>query len=651
MNNRLYPRLALSNLRKNGRFVIPYILAGGGAVAMLYIVGMLAMDNGLGNMFAGYWVSLLMAMGLGVVLVFGVIFMLYINSFLQRQRLKEFGLYAVLGMEKRHIALVLLFENLFSGLAMLALGLAAGLGLGKLAFLVLLKLIRLPVPLGFTVSAPALIFCAEWLGAVLILSLLLNLRRVLKADPIQLLYQGQKGEREPRTRWLLVLLGLLTWGGGYAIAWLVTSPVALILVFFPAAILVIIGTYCLFTAGSVAVLKALRRDRRYYYQPRHFITVSGLLYRMKQNAAGLASICILSTMVLVMMICTVSLYSGVSRSLDMRYPLQFCGSMPDITPARQAVEASGARIVRQYEYDSISFACALVDEVAVLDTASSGQVCQIYTITAEGYTALTGRTLTLEPGQALFGSREGEAFPWPELIIGDTRWEIAGGWDAPVVDGRVYVYMVPIYFLVVPTQADLETIERVQQQAYGDNASTITTVWAFDTAWTDTADIAALKAGIEEAVENSGASGWIDCGATDRQEGYAMYGGFLFLGLALGLVFLLATGLIIYYKQVSEGYDDRRRFHILQQVGMSRKEVRATIRTQVLTVFFLPLLTAGVHTAAAFPAMTRMLSVLGIGANRVTLYAVCGLAAFGVFSLIYVGVYALTARVYARIVG
>ena len=409
MNKWLYPRLALSNLRKSRRFVVPYILAGGGAVAMLYIVGMLAMDNGLDNMFAGYWVSMLMAMGLGVVMVFGVIFMLYINSFIQRQRLKEFGLYAVLGMEKRHMALVLVFEMLFSGLAMLVLGLAAGLGLGKLAFLVLLKLIQMPVPLGFTVSAPALVFCTEWLIGVLVLSLLLNLRRVLRADPIQLLYQGQKGEREPRTRWLLVLLGLLTMGGGYAIAWLVTSPVALILVFFPAAILVIIGTYCLFTAGSVAVLKALRRDRRYYYQPRHFITVSGLLYRMKQNAAGLASICILSTMVLVMMICTVSLYSGVSQSLDMRYPMQFCGSMSDITPARQAVEKSGAQIIRQYEYDSLSFAGQLVDDVLVLDGAADS-VCQFYVITAEGYTDLTGKTLTLEPGQALFSSLEGEAW-------------------------------------------------------------------------------------------------------------------------------------------------------------------------------------------------------------------------------------------------
>ena len=430
MNKWLYPRLALSNLRKSRRFVVPYILAGGGAVAMLYIVGMLAMDNGLDNMFAGYWVSMLMAMGLGVVMVFGVIFMLYINSFIQRQRLKEFGLYAVLGMEKRHMALVLLFEMLFSGLAMLVLGLAAGLGLGKLAFLVLLKLIQMPVPLGFTVSAPALVFCTEWLIGVLVLSLLLNLRRVLRADPIQLLYQSQKGEREPRTRWLLVLLGLLTMGGGYAIAWLVTSPVALILVFFPAAILVIIGTYCLFTAGSVAVLKALRRDRRYYYQPRHFITVSGLLYRMKQNAAGLASICILSTMVLVMMICTVSLYSGVSQSLDMRYPMQFCGSLSDTAPAKQVVEESGVQILRQYEYESITFAGQLVDDVLVLD-GTDDTVCQFYAITAEGYTSLTGKTLTLEPGQALFSSQDGEAWNWPTLTIGDTRWEIVGNWEAP----------------------------------------------------------------------------------------------------------------------------------------------------------------------------------------------------------------------------
>ena len=425
---------------------------------------------------------------------------------------------------------------------------------------------------------------------------------------------------------------------------------ALILVFFPAAVLVIIGTYCLFTAGSVAVLKALRRDRRYYYQPRHFITVSGLLYRMKQNAAGLASICILSTMVLVMMICTVSLYSGVSQSLAMRYPMQFCGSLSDTAPAKQAVAESGVQILRQYEYESISFAGQLVDDVLVLDS-TAGTACQFYVVTAEGYAGLTGKTLTLEPGQALFSSREGEAWNWPTLTIGNTRWEIVGSWQAPIVDGRIYAYMVPAYYLVVPTRADLEAIAQIQQKAYGDHASEIATVWAIDTACTGMADIAELKASIQDAIQNSDVSGWIDCGATDRQEGYAMYGGFLFLGLTLGLVFLLATALIIYYKQVSEGYDDRQRFHILQQVGMSRKEVQATIRSQVLTVFFLPLITAGIHTAAAFPAMTRMLSVLGIGTNRVTLYAACGLAAFGVFSLIYVAVYALTARAYARIVG
>ena len=651
MNKGLYPRLALSNLRKNGRFVLPYILAGGGAVAMLYIVGMLAMDNGLGELFAGYWVGLLMAMGLGVVMVFGVIFMLYINSFLQRQRLREFGLYAVLGMEKRHMALVLLFETLFSGLAMLALGLAAGLGLGKLAFLLLLRLIDLPVPLGFSVSGPALVFCVQWLAVVLALSLALNLRRMLAADPIQLLYQGQKGEREPRTRRLLVLLGLVTMGGGYAIALLVTDPVSLLLLFFVAAILVIAGTYCLFTAGSVAVLKALRRDRRYYYQPRHFVTVSGLLYRMKQNAAGLASICILSTMVLVMMICTVSLYAGLGRSMALRYPTQFCGSLSDVAPARQVVEASGARILRQYEYDNLSFGCALVDEVAVLDTASPGQVCQIYAITAEGYTALTGKPLTLAPGEARFGGMEGEAWPWPTLRVGGLEWQVTGGWDAAMVDGRPYAYMAPVYCLVLPDREALLALEQEQRQAYGDKASAVRTVWAFDTDLTDVQKIGALRDDLATAIRDSGVDGWIDCGATDKREGYAMYGGFLFLGFMLGLVFLLATALILYYKQVSEGYDDRQRFHILQQVGMSRKEVQATIRSQVLTVFFLPLVTAGVHTAVAFPAMTRMLSVMSLGRNNETLYAVCSLAAFGLFSLIYVAVYGLTARVYARIVG
>lgn len=458
-----FPRLALVNLARNGRYYGPYLLSCGGVAAMYYILRFLTLHEALATVRGAEYLQSLCDVGCGVVALFAAVILFYANSFVMKRRQPELGLYNILGLEKRQTALVMCWETLFCAAAVVAGGILAGVLLSRLLLPAVLGVSRLPVRPGFPVSLSGIVETAALFAALPVLTLLRNLFRLYRARPVELLHGREAGEREPRTRRLLALIGLAALLGGYFLSFTVRDPVEAMLLFFLAVALVMIGTYCLFTAGSVALLKRLRANKNFYYRTNHFTAVSGLLYRMKQNAVGLANICILSTMVLVTVSTTVCLYLGLEGILD--------------------------------------------------------------------------------------------------------RMAAAGG----------------------AAREDL------------------------------------------------------------AEELYAMYGGFLFLGIFLGLLFLMTTVLIIYYKQISEGYEDQRRYRICRQVGMTEGEVRSSIHSQILLVFFLPLGTAAVHVAAAFPMLSRMLELFNL--HDPGLFALCAAGTLLVFCAIYALVYGLTARAYDRIAG
>ncbi len=569
-----YPRLAVSNIRKNGKFYLPYLLTCIATVAMFYIMAFIASNPGLSQMQGANTITAMMGFGTVVIGIFAVIILFYTNSFLIKRRKKELGLYNILGMEKRHIAKAMFFETIYVTVISLIGGLLVGILFSKLVFMLLYRLLDFTVPLGFSISWQAVIMTLVLFCAIFILILLFNLFQIKLSKPIELLYGGNSGEREPKTKWPLVVIGILTLGGGYFLALYIKSPTVAIGMFFIAVILVIIGTYFLFTAGSIAWLKMLRRNKKYYYQPRHFSSVSGMLYRMKQNAAGLASICILCTMVLVMVSTTVCMYIGVEDALNMVYP----------------------RNVQIYLYECQDEAYPQLTGIVEEETAK-------YNLTAEDMVSFQYYQEEDDWNRSLF--------------IGDKMAKALTG-EIPGYKGQEYPSNAYIGFNLPGSDgAPPLLLDAIR------NRLTTELAGQYDTYESETRGLMADSV-------------------------YSLYGGFLFLGMFLGLLFLMATVLIIYYKQISEGYDDKQRFEIMQKVGMSRGETKSFVRSQILTVFFLPLVVAVVHIVFAFKIITKLLAMLNL--TDISLFISCTGITILAFAIIYGLVYMLTARAYYRIV-
>lgn len=668
MNGFFYGKLAYGNLKKNGRLYLPYILAAVGIGAMYYIMVALTGDEGIMEMPGAVELKMIMGLGCGVIMVFAVIFLFYTNSFLMKRRKKEFGLFHILGMEKRHIGKMMFWETCMVGAISIAGGLLGGIILYKLVVLVLLHITGLEVPFGFRISISGAATVAACFAVIFIMTLLYNLRQVQKANAIELLHSGSQGEREPKTRWLLALVGLAALGLAYGIAIVTEDPVGAMLLFFVAVLLVVLGTYCLFTAGSIAVLKMMRRNKGYYYKTKHFTSVSGMIYRMKQNAVGLANICILSTMVLVMVSGTVSLYIGVDDIVNTRYPKDFSITgydVPDQGKAAlkemllQAAEESGLTVGETTEYTALGIAAWKSGETIKLAApgteGAEGELCIFQFITQEEYARCSGDQQELAEDEILVSVRQGEEGDQAYSING-MNFKIKGyltGLDLEGLDNNV-VY--DGYFVVVKDSQVLDQIDGIQREVYGDNASTRNYC-----IYADLSGEAQQKkdcgSRLEELIEayNQGKAEESHLAARldikeEQREGFLIFcGGFLFLGVFLGFVFLMATVLIIYYKQVSEGYEDKGRFEIMQKVGMSPKEVRASIHSQVLKVFFLPLVMACIHLTMAFPMLNRLLSLFNL--RNPQLFAVCTITCVGVFAVIYGIVFGITAKAYYRIVG
>ena len=674
MGKLLYPRLAWQNIKGDRRFFAPYFLALLGNVAAFYIMTALAVDPGMSQLHGAMYVQSFCFMGMFIAAVFSAVFLLYVNGFLMKQRKKALGLYNILGMGKSHIAAVLFFETLFVGGAGIVCGLLTGLLFHKLVTLALYKLLRFAVPFGFAISWDAMARTAILFGVLIGLTLLSNLNKVRVSKPIELLYGGQVGEREPRTKWFMTLLGVLTLGAGYYIALRTTNGMEAIAFYFVAVFLVIIGTYCLFTAVSIFVLKALRANKRFYYKTSHFIGVSGMLYRMKQNAVGLANICILSTMVMVMVSGTLSLYLGTQDIVNRQAPSDLTVLVrydPDeaepFDPAAMLrlqegfIRDQGYSVSEDLIYSSFTFTVGRLpdgsytteNDLVTLGTA----ITTIQVLTQDAYAAATGVSLGLEAGEVAFGGEEdvltihwgalegAGSFGRSDLTVAQHLEESLSA-DAAVSDTSTLV--------VADTAALMELYEK-QKEAYGEDSSWMEWQASFSVDATDE-ELRAVQQAYNQYVRDDAVFGgtgkWWSCGWTLRcdveADAYGLAGGFLFLGIFLGTIFLMATVLIIYYKQISEGYEDKARFEIMQKVGLSREEVRASIRSQVLMVFFLPIAVAAIHILFDFNMVEKLLTLFQV--YNTTLTALCTLGTVLVFFLVYGAVYLLTARTYYKIV-
>jgi len=595
-----------------------------------------------------------------------------------KRRKKELGLFCVLGMEKRHLAKIQLYETLMIAVISIGGGLLIGILFSKLILLLLFKLVHLDVPFGFHISPMAMILTALLFGAIFLLTLLTNLIRVGRAKPIELLRGGQVGQKEPKTKWLLAIVGVLALGAGYTIAIVVQSPLDAIFFFFVAVLLVILGTYCLFTAGSIVLLKLLRRRKGYYYRTKHFISVSGMIYRMKQNAVGLANICILSTMVLVTVSTTVALYAGMEDILTSRYPHDISVTLvgeeeglldettltADTQTVRQAAEIQGMPITYLAGYQKLSFTMNREgdDFTAAGDNFIQSKKPVLLFITAGQYEKLTGEKVELAEDEVLcYSSRKelGDSF----RLLGQNYRVKEHLESFPI--GKDYVSWVERHCFVVADDAVFQGIYAQEKEAYPGEYSSPGAQIDLDLEGTDEQILACyykISEAVADATTETGtyieedgieseytySTAFTECRQAAAADFYQLYGGFLFLGIFLGLLFLMATILIIYYKQITEGYDDKERFAIMQQVGMSRAEVKSAIRSQVLTVFFLPLIAAGIHIVFAFSIITKLLAVLNL--TNIALFVWCSVGTIAVFALVYGIVYALTARAYYRIV-
>lgn len=658
MSKLFYPKLAATNIKKNYQTYIPYILTCIGTIIMYYIMKSITLDKGLDKMPGGDSLKSILAMGSFVIGLFSLIFLFYTNSFLIKRRKKEFGLFNILGMEKRHITKIMLFETIYVLLISIIIGILGGIVLSKLMYLLLLKLLRFEVPMGYTISFKAIYYTLILFGIIFILTFINNLRQIHLAKPIELLSGGQVGEKEPKTKWLLTLIGLAALIGGYTIANTTESPLAALYMFLIAVILVIIGTYCLFTSGSIAFLKLLRKNKKYYYKTKHFTTVSGMMYRMKQNAVGLANICILSSAVLVMLSSTVSLYIGMEDVLRTRYERNILITSSDITEDyRNGVKDTTLQVLESHtiepenilEYRYLGFAALkegdTFTDIKNVNNDLAKNIRTLYFIPLADYNALNNTEKTLENNEVIL-IENGEKYSNDTVTIFDNKFDIKENLNS-TENLSLLRDITESYYVIINDISQIEEIYNHQLESYDKLASYYKYIYGFDIN-ADSEETIQITKDIRTAFEGKYDSSYIESAEDSREEFFSLYGGLFFLGIFLGGLFIMATVLIIYYKQISEGYDDKARFEIMQKVGMSRSEIKKSIRSQVLTVFFLPIVTAAIHIAFAFKLITKLLALLNL--TNVVLFAWCTFGTLLVFALFYAIIYGLTAKVYYKIV-
>ncbi len=666
---RFHLKLATANIKKNKRLYIPHIFAEAGLIAMFYIMMTLQKDENLVKVASQ--LLMIIEMGVAVVVILSFIIVLYTNSFLMKQRKREFGLYNVLGMNKTDIGHILFFENFISYIMSSVIGIGIGILLYKLCTSLICKILKIPTILGFYISTKGIIITIGLFFVLFFITFIYNQWQIIRLKPSTLLLSNQMGEKEPKIKWILLLLGLLFLGGGYYLAIAIESPLQALELIFIAIILVIIGTYFLFVAGTIALLKSLKKNKKYYYQPNHMTAVSGLLYRMKQNAVGLSSICILATGVLVMLSTTVSLYAGVEDSVNslQENDLQISGNILGDVHSGKQIQAEFIELIKKVAKE-------LDIEVTYLDTKNyfeaiyeyengnllsmesknytgSTEMNSITVMTASEYERLMGIKLNLQKNQvACMPVNDGANNEFKHFYIDNMEFENVYTLEK-VPSTRNTFTIFECYFMVV---SDETVMNQIIQQYFSDLPAVNkgqNNIVALDYNGTDSQKTEFEERIKKEATDvisnlsknNSPASETqfnFDSKKELYQNLYQMVGGFLFLGIMLGIVFVFATAIIIYYKQISEGYEDRHRFIIMQKVGMSNREVQKSIRSQIFLVFFLPLIVAIIHLGVAFKPLNCLLQIFFMPNS--SLFFICAVISVIIFAVIYGFIYSITAK-------
>ena len=674
MRHTLYPKLAWTGIRKNSRLYLPYILTCIGMVIMFYIVSFLSTNDYIRSQKGGDEMQMVLGLGCGVIGFFSALFLFYTNSFLMRRRKKEFGLYNILGMGKWNIARVLLWETIMiAGISLLA-GVALGILLSKIAELCMINILNAEALLLVSIDMESIFNTVVLFGVIFLLILANALRQLHFANPIELLHSENTGERPPKANWLFAVVGVALLGGAYYLAVTLENPIEVMMLFFVAVIMVIAATYLLFMAGSVAICKMLQRNKKYYYRTNHFVSVSSMVYRMKRNGAGLASICILCTMVLVMVSSTVCLYVGKEEGMRTRYPrdINFY-ARADQFSAFSSTKAEGLReifsqVLKERGQTMNNFMDYRRGETSAVEKdgifwtvdpgvygSDIGKIWQVYLVPLEDYNSIMGENEELSGREVLLYTTK-RNYEKEKISISNHEPFTVKKTVEFVEDGEAVMTIIPSIFLFV---ADFDAVAKEFSGLVnyaGDRAFSLKWVYAFDLSLEDEEQVeimdeiwARVKQYNENDVEASVFNSMqIEGAAKERSSFYALYGGLFFLGILLGIVFVFAAVLIMYYKQVSEGYEDQSRFEIMQKVGMTKHEIKRSVNSQVITVFFLPLLAAGMHLAFAFPMIKKCLILFGLLNGK--LLAVVTLICFCIFALLYVAAYRITSHSYYAIV-
>lgn len=668
---KLYFKLAKTNLSNNKPFYIPYIISSIITVAMLYMMSFLSDNKGLNKIMGADSLATIFRLGVGIIVIFSYIFLFYTNSFIIKRRKKEIGVYNILGMEKRHLSKVLFVETIYSAIISLVCGIIVGIAFSKFILMVLYGIIGIHKTVEFFVNIHGIILCVVSFGILFLLTFLYNFMQIKLTNPIELLRGTNVGEREPKTKIFMTIVGVVCLAIAYYIAITTENPLNVLTLFFVAVLLVIIGTFALFTAGSIALLKLLRNNKKFYYNKRHFMAVSGMLYRMKQNAAGLASICILSTMVLVVISTTVSMYVGIQDELMARYPNDVC-----VTVDYNSVIDKSSEIEK-----------AIFDEIDSAEVKNKKAFSYLSVFVGQkGDNFTTDKEHLSYQNSYLFYILSKDDFIKRDNSFKDKIGNISKG-EAVVVLNKKYdkkdikifgknykvnksfehmedndLYMIStlngLGYIILDNDESVQELYDMQEKMLGKGANYYTNKIRFDFKSGNKKQKAAAYKKIDNAVkkyfkENKNdkkeiSSYWVESRQENEQNFYLLYGGLFFLGIFLGTMFLIVTVMIIFYKQITEGYDDRERYQILEKVGMSSREVKDTIKSQIRIVFVLPIFAAAVHVTAAFPMVNRILKMLNL--NNEKLFAGCLAATIIVFAVIYYLVFKVTSRAYYKIV-
>ena len=689
MKKGFYPKLAFDGIRKNKKMYLPYILTSIGMVMMYYIIIFLQFSQSIKDAVQSSTVSEILGLGSWVIAIFSCIFLFYTNSFLIKRRKKEFGLYNILGMDKHNLGIILFWETLIIAVISLVIGLAAGIVFSKLAELIFLNLLKSDVTFDLTVSSQGIGLCAIIFTVINILLFFNSLRQVRFSSAISLVRSEQTGEKPPKGNRLLGILGVLLLGGAYYISLSIKEPLQALTLFFVAVIMVIIGTYLVMISGSVLFCRLLQKNKKYYYKPNHFVSVSSMVYRMKRNGAGLASICILATMVLVMISSTTSLYFGEEDALAIRYPreinidistldtdLEENGQMDNIiSDIKNICKNHGVKETGTYTYLNGMISGMITDDGKVetdinrIDNFSNialGDFSSVYSfifIPVDDYNKIMGTSYTLKDDEAIVYNYRNDS-RYGKNVISFNRgqsFKIVKQTDEFVIDTNAAMSVTPSMALIVNDIDNATkglTYNATTAQKIENTGISFHRYYCFDTGVSPqhqielSKDIANyLDGNIEKYRADTSSRMFrssVESKEQNRLDFFGLYGGLFGLGIILSIVFIFAAVLIIYYKQISEGYEDQSRFEIMQKVGMTKTEIRKSINSQLLTVFFLPLIFAGMHLAFAAPIIKKLLLLFNL--TNLNLFIVTILISFAAFALFYMIVYKITSSAYYKIV-